>query len=162
MVGTTDLAIELGETATHWCPCCERESETVHGYIWDPTGTTSVYFAGYTQGHPELRANLLLSVGGWGEGTTPADRRAFALQVVASNQELTFTFPEPETSPWYGDELLGANVDPQQISQKEREEVRDLARFAIENDQRVAQYLELGDAGRCAQERMTATQRVGK
>ena len=79
----TAVNIELGDAAAHDCPCCGKKSETVHGFLYGRDGATSVYFAGYTHGHPERRANMLLSVGGWGEGTTEADRRAVALQATA-------------------------------------------------------------------------------
>jgi hypothetical protein len=140
----TGLEIELGDLATHRCPCCERASETVHGFLYDRSGATSVYFAGYTHGHPERRANMALSIGGWGEGTTPADRRAIALEVVCADLEMVFTFPPAETSPWYRTELLGNMLSPEQLSEDERALYRGLARVAIEGDPRVARNLEHG------------------
>lgn len=92
----TDLAVELGALAKHSCSCCGRESETVHGYLYDESGTTTVYFAGYTYGHHERRANLLLSVGAWGEGTAPTDRIAIAMQVIRIATGWSSHFPQPK------------------------------------------------------------------
>ena len=139
-----DLAIELGDVAKHHCPCCEKESETVHGYLYDTTGATSVYLAGYTHGHPERRTNMVLSVGGWGEGTTPADRTAIALQVCSANGELVFAFPPAETSPWYHEDFLGEMLRPEDLSEEDRVRYRSLARVAVQKDSRVSGYLEHG------------------
>jgi hypothetical protein len=138
------LTIELGDAATYSCPCCMRESETVHGFLYDDAGETAVYFAGYTHGHTVRRANLALSIGGWGEGTTPADRRSVALQVSANAEGLTYIFPPAETSPWSSEELLGTMLNPEQVSEEDRALCRELARTAVEKDPRIAEYLARG------------------
>jgi hypothetical protein len=138
------LDIELGDMATFSCACCQRDSATVHGFLYDTSGTTSVYFAGFTHGHPERRANLVLSVGGWGEGTTPADRTAIAPEVYATNGHLAFGFPVAENSPWYGKEFLGRMVSPSELTADERERYQDMAKVVVEKDPRVADYLERG------------------
>src|SRR3954468_2404921 len=112
----SDVKIEFGGAAPYQCPCCGRQSETVHGYLYRSDGTTSVYLAGFTHGHPERRANMVLSVGAWGEGTTPAERKAIALQAIAQGGAITFSFPPPESSPWSGTDFLGAMVSPEGLS----------------------------------------------
>jgi len=144
MANGSGLSLELGDIATHQCPCCGRESNTVHGFLYDDTGETSVYFAGYAHGHPERRANMVLSVGGWGEGTTPSDRESVALQVVVDGRSKVFVFPAAETSPWYGETFLGQMRAPEQLSEDDRVRFRELARIAAEKDPRVAAYLERG------------------
>ena len=137
-------AIELGDVSKFLCPCCQRESETVHGFLYDERGDTSVYFAGYTHGHPERRANFILSIGGWGEGTSPDDRRAIAMQILATGQGHMFTFPPAESSPWYGEEFLGRLMQPQELSDEDRSLSRELAKTAMKKDPRVADYFERG------------------
>jgi hypothetical protein len=139
-----DLSIELGSTATFECPCCGRTSTTVHGYLWDSTGATTVYFAGYTSGHPDLRMNLLLSVGEWGEGTTPDQRRAIPMQYLAEDGHQQFCFPPVESSPWYGHEILGPMVDPATISAEEKLNYENLIGVALAKDPRIAEYLQNG------------------
>lgn len=138
------LDIELGEVAKYDCPCCKRESETVHGFLYDATGATSVYFAGYTHGHPERRANMALSVGSWGEGTTSEGRKAIALQAFSIDRAVIFAFPPAETSPWYGKDFLGKMVSPEELSEDDRVRYEHLARIVVARDPRVAGYLENG------------------
>jgi len=138
------LEIELGGVSRYECPCCKLDSQTVHGFLYESSGATSVYFAGYTHGHPQRRANLVLSIGGWGEGTTPADRKAIAMQAFIGDQGITFTFPLSETSPWYGEDFLGTMLNPEQLSTPDRARSQELARAVIEKDPRVAGYFEHG------------------
>ena len=136
----SDVTIELGGAAPYQCPCCGRQSETVHGYLCRPDGTTSVYFAGFTHGHPERRANLVLSIGAWGDGTTPADRKAIALEATAEGGAVTFSFPPPESTPWLGKDFLGSMVRPERLSNDERQQLVSLSKLVVSQDHRVAAY----------------------
>lgn len=144
MDNEADVKIEMGDAAPYLCPCCGKQSETVHGYLYRPDGTTSVYFAGYTHGHPERRANMVLSVGGWGEGIAPGDRKAIALQATSQSGVITFSFPPPEASPWFGKAFLGAMVSPEGLSSDERQRIVSLSKIAVAQDHRVASYFANG------------------
>jgi hypothetical protein len=146
MHSAADLKIELGDTAKFSCPCCGRASETVHGFLYDPTGETSVYFAGYTPGHPRRRANMVLSVGGWGDGKNAEDRTAIALEASfgTGQDDVEFKFPPAETSPWYGKRFLGRMLEPDELSEENREQYRQLALAAVEKDPRVSGYRQSG------------------
>lgn len=143
-MGNDGVEIELGGMSRHECPCCKLDSYTVHGFLYEKTGTTSVYFAGYTYGHQKRRANLVLSIGDWGEGTTPAHRKAIAMQAFLDDQAITFTFPHAKTSPWYGEGFLGTMSSPEQLSAQDRAHSQELARAIVEKDPRVAGYFEHG------------------
>lgn len=139
-----ELGIELGDTSHFNCPDCGRQSETVHGFLYDSTGETAVYFAGYTPGHPERRANMVVSAGGWGEGRTPDDRSAVALEASFGTGGVELSFPPPDTSPWFGKDFLGKMRHPEELSEDERRDYRKLAVAAIEKDPRVAAYRKNG------------------
>jgi hypothetical protein len=139
-----DLRIELGDLASFSCPDCGRDSATVHGYLYDINGETSVYFAGFTHGHPERRANMLVSLGGWGEGKTAEDRIAIPLQVWFANGDVKFTLSPAEESPWYGEAFLGRMLEPAEITPAYHAIAVRLAGAAIEKDSRVAAYRALG------------------
>jgi hypothetical protein len=139
-----ELGIELGDTTHFSCPDCGRSSETVHGYLFDPAGDTAVYFAGYTPGHSERRANMVVSAGGWGEGMEPEDRTAVALQATFDGGGVEITFPPPRTSPWFGKDFLGKMRDPGGLSEDDHRVYRTLALAAIEKDPRVAAYRKTG------------------
>lgn len=138
------LEFEPGEVATHTCACCGMDSDTVHGFLYGPGGETTVYFAGYTRGHPERWASMVLSVGGWGDDTPPADRRAIPLQVHAFEGDLRFIFVPAEASPWNGEEVLGAMASVDELTDDDRARYRSIAQAAVKQDPRVAAYFDHG------------------
>lgn len=141
-INLENISVEPAELSTHLCPCCGGESQTVHGYLFDETGATVVYFAGYTSGHTERQANMALSIGGWGEGTTPNDREVVVVHVRSDNNGLFFEFPPPETSPWYEESFLGRILDPNRLSDEERRHYQELSKIVAQNDSRLAGFLQ--------------------
>lgn len=137
----TEIEIEPAETASFKCPCCGRDSETVHGFIYAQDRSTSVYFAGYTYGHADKYVNFVLSIGGWGEGTTPSDRKSVAMRAISSKNELSVSFPDPETSPWNTTEFLGQMLNPDDLSEDDKLLCQTLAHAAITKDNRIYNYL---------------------
>lgn len=133
------LSLEPAGESVFDCRCCGRQSTTVHGYIWDEAGRTTVYFAGFTDGHAERSANVLLSVGEWGEGTTGDDRHVVVLHAKSSTD---VDVVDPSVWPSAPDEaLLGKTIDHSALSDADVDYVRDLARFALRNDPRTRAYL---------------------
>ena len=75
------ISIErTGSKDTGACDCCGRSSRSVWGLASIGTRGVAAYYVHWTLGHiPDRGANIDLIVGGWGDGTIPADRCAIAL-----------------------------------------------------------------------------------
>ncbi len=73
--------IELGAETTPICSCCGSLSHVLRGFVSDERGARAVYLAGYTEKNPDHFGTLLISLGGWGEGATPAQRKAILILV---------------------------------------------------------------------------------
>jgi hypothetical protein len=66
---------------------------------------------------------MLLSMGGWGEGKTPEDGAAIALEAVfgaGEDDDVELTFPPAATSPWCGKTFLGRLREPGELSDDDR------------------------------------------
>jgi len=136
-----ELTLEQGGVATYSCDCCGGTSETVHGYIYDQTGATSVYFVGYTLGHPTPRANVLVSMGGWGEGTSGSDRRSTAVEAVLEGEELRLRVASPDSSPWANrQDMLGTLLREHQLTDADRARMSELVSVAVTRDPHAARY----------------------
>jgi hypothetical protein len=145
MINTdAELGIELADAKHFDCPDCGRQSESVHGFLFDTTGETAVYFVGYTPGHPERHANIVLSVGGWGEGMEQEDRKAIAMEARFGDLGVELTYPPPRSSPWFGEDFLGKMREPEEMSDEDRASYRTLALAAVEKDPRVVAYRKSG------------------
>jgi hypothetical protein len=142
---TADSTIELeegGSSETH-CACCGKVSQTVHGYLYDANGRTSVYFIRFSEGHVELLPDALLCFGGWGEGGTPSQRisLSFKLELVG-NSHVELRHYAPEDSPWFGEEQLGQFSTADRFSESDLAYCSRLMLFVVGTDIRVRKFAE--------------------
>jgi hypothetical protein len=72
------LEIEpLGENETGRCECCGRVSRRIWGLVRRGGAARATYFVHWTVGHVfENGATIDIVLGGWGKGTSAADRCA--------------------------------------------------------------------------------------
>lgn len=140
---TTAVSIELGGSSHHHCACCQQDSETIHGFLYDRGGDTAVYMASFTRTHQDAKVvDMVLSLGGWGENTGPADRLATPLRAVRDADGIRLDFVSPESSPWFGDSsVFGEMAVPDEHTDEFREALVRLAMFALEGDPRLASYI---------------------
>jgi hypothetical protein len=106
----SELAIEPDGEADH-APCsdCGRSTRSVWGYVSNEDGARAVYFIRWTDGHRERGAQLILSIGAWGEGSHPRDRSAFGFECRVDVSP-SFMLVDADGLPWGSEELLGTKL----------------------------------------------------
>ena len=77
--GTDVIRIEFEPAVHSSCECCGADTTRLTRFVHDDDAAYGVYYAAFGASHPEVKA--IVSVGKWGEGSTPADRAAFAPRV---------------------------------------------------------------------------------
>lgn len=106
----SDIVIEPDGEADHGpCPDCGRSTRSVWGYVSNEVGARAVYFIRWTDGHRERGAQLIVSIGGWGEGTLPRDRSAFGVECRVDTRP-SFMLVDADDLPWGTEELLGTKL----------------------------------------------------
>lgn len=137
------LEIELGNDGpTTRCECCGATSRTVHGFIYDRGDARAVYYAGWSEGHPDDGVTMAIAVGDWDEGADATRRVSIGLRARASEQEVHFSVLRPEESPWSRTELLGAMLPrTAALGHPVLKEVFTIAEYIVRNDDRVARFL---------------------
>lgn len=109
MKSMTTLTLEVGDEATPLrCHCCNVDSMTGHGFIYEDGDARAVYYAGWAAGHRDRGVTLAIAVGGWDDQSTTADRTCFGLEAYEGQEHILFRFINPEESPWPKTDLLGA------------------------------------------------------
>lgn len=74
------LSIDEGESAdTGKCSDCASQTRAVWGYVSKNGGAHAAYYAAWTDAHLDRGVKMLISVGRWGEGSTPAMRKMIGL-----------------------------------------------------------------------------------
>jgi hypothetical protein len=78
-MGGGAIDIELGgDAAPGQCADCGAATRNVWGYV--DGDARAVYYIRWTEGHVERGAQLTVSIGAWGEGTTPDGRSCIAIE----------------------------------------------------------------------------------
>jgi hypothetical protein len=106
------LTIELTEPPSSFrCECCGGTTISLTRFVYANDDAFAVYYASFTDSHPERIVSLAVGMGEWGEGSTPADRRAFALALRATDEQYQVMVVDTARSPWRDVEILGRMLD---------------------------------------------------
>lgn len=96
-----------GESSFAHCEDCDHTTRKVWGWISDETSTRAAYLARWTVGHLELGAQLVLSIGVWGDDASPNQRRRIAVECRMGADRPAFTVVDASDFDWANEEFLG-------------------------------------------------------
>jgi hypothetical protein len=139
----TRLKIEPGEATEHGpCPDCGGQTRSVWGYAYADSAARALYFIRWTDGHLERGAQLLLSIGKWGVGTSPKDRRSVGLECRVEKDRPGFMVVNASSLPWAGRALLGEMLSREDaLAAPISKEAFSIADRLVEDDQRFRSFL---------------------
>ena len=104
----------------------------------------AVYYAKYSDNHPERIGQVALSIGKWWEGTAPDDRTAFALRSGPEDYEVMVC--DSATSSWKDVDILGTMLDRQEaLTHPLIQEVFHITNHMFEEDAPFKSYLDGSD-----------------
>ena len=89
------------------CPCCGGRTTALTRFVHKDGDAHAVYLATYSDNHPEKVVSIAAGLGEWGDGTTPKDRVAFAMQLRCGEDGYAVSVLDGEHSPWTNAEFLG-------------------------------------------------------
>lgn len=131
-----------GEGAHGPCPDCGHNTRSVWGYVSNEVGARAAYFIRWTDGHRERGAQLIVSIGGWGEGTLPSDRIAFGIECRVDTGP-SFMLVNADELPWGDEEFLGAKLTRAgALSHPLKPEVFDILDALVAQDPRFRAFLD--------------------
>jgi hypothetical protein len=93
------------------CECCGGTTTTLTRFVYKDGGAYAVYYAGFSDNHAERLVKAALSIGEWGEGSSVAQRTAFALELRAGPENYEVHVCDAASSPWRDSALLGPMLD---------------------------------------------------
>lgn len=139
----TKITIEQGpEQEPRYCECCRNKTLTVHGFVYRDNSAHAVYFASWTLAHPERGVTMAISLGEWGEGSSPENRRSVALECRTTEDQYQFMIIDPEQSPWGKSEFLGRMLPREKALDDSRiDEFFRIADHIVQEDPRVKAFV---------------------
>ena len=104
------LEIEMTEPRLSLCDCCGDTTTTLVRFVHKDGAAHAVYYAAFTESHPDRGATAIVSIGPWGDGADPADRFAFALHLWDDANNFNVTEIDTAETPWWGRPILGKSL----------------------------------------------------
>jgi hypothetical protein len=133
------LEIEPGAASKHRCSCCGKQSHVLRGYVSRDGDAYAVDRAGDTEKHTPEEATLLVSIGDWTQGSTPADRVSVIMKVRKSGGRFQLMVVGREGCPWDDVALFGAiETRESALARADLQEYFHVADHALEVDTRLA------------------------
>jgi hypothetical protein len=99
-----------GEATHERCIDCDAMTRSVWGYVSNALGARAVYFIRWTDGHLERGAQLAVSIGSWGEGSDPTERRCIGFECRMGADRPGFMIADAADLPWGHEAGLGAKL----------------------------------------------------
>jgi hypothetical protein len=140
-----DLSLEAGlqESGTA-CDCCGTRSTTVHGFVYRSGDAFAIYYAGWSNQHPERGVTMAIATGEWAEGSGLEDRTSIGMEARPTATEIQFIVVGPEQSPWGETPLFGKMLSREcAIASPALKSILEVAELVVRNDQRVRCALEI-------------------
>src|SRR5262245_51610583 len=89
------------------CECCGGITTSLTRFVYEDKDAHAVYYARYSDNHPDGIVTVAISIGDWGQGGQPYDRVAVAVHIKVVGDHFEVMVIEPEASPWHNVAILG-------------------------------------------------------
>lgn len=109
--------IEMSEPSTSNCDCCGGLSVRLTRFVHREGDAFAIYYAAYSNNHPDDELAILVSLGEWGEGSEPSQRTAFYCRVRPTEDSYEVMLGDAGQSPWGDVELIGQKLSPEDARQ---------------------------------------------
>jgi hypothetical protein len=93
------------------CECCGGLTTSLTRFVYRNGDAFAVYWASFTDNHPDRLVKLLIGIGQWGDGTSKDDRRGFAMDLRVADSQYEIMVTNAEQSPWKAKTIIGHILD---------------------------------------------------
>lgn len=125
------------------CPCgCGGHTVGLTRLVEKDGEAIAILYALYVTSHADKRAAAVVSLGHFGEGTTPQDRVAFPMQARPQGEGIQLTLTDAAQSPWQDEETLGRTLGREEAAAHPwLDDAYELAGHVLQNDMPLVRYL---------------------
>jgi hypothetical protein len=128
---------------TETCKCCGSKTTTLTRFVYKDGDAFAVYFASFVREHSGQPAIATISIGEWGDGTSPDDRSAFANEIRCATEQYQVAIIDSVRSPWKDAQMIGRTLDrAEPMSHPMLSEVFHLTDHIVGEDEPLKSYLD--------------------
>ena len=96
------------------CECCGGRTSSFTRFVYLDGDAYAIYYAKFSDNHSDRVVVATVSLGAWGEDSTPEQRVAFAMEVRSTESEYQVSLIDAERSPWREAKVIGRTLDREQ------------------------------------------------
>jgi hypothetical protein len=93
------------------CPCCGRMGTSLTRFVYRDGDAYAIYYARFSEDHPDRHAIAAVSLGSWDEDATPDLRVAFILKLSSAAARFQVQVLDAVASLWPDSTILGRALD---------------------------------------------------
>lgn len=93
------------------CVCCGGRTTALTRFVYRDGDAYAIYYAQFSVDHPKRVVVATVSLGEWGEDSTPEQRVAFAFEIRANKNEYQVGLIDAKGSPWRESILIGRTLN---------------------------------------------------
>ena len=136
------ITIEFGEPQVSSCDCCGGVTTRLTRFVYRDGDAYAVYYAAFSDNHPERYVSLIVSIGEWGNDAPPTLRVAVPMRLWAGEDDFNVTVTNASDSPWHDVGILGRVMDRDEaLSDPRIKEVFHITDHILDQDTPLKEYL---------------------
>jgi len=109
--------IEMSEPSVSNCDCCGGLSVRLTRFVYRDGDAFAIYYAAYSNNHPDNELAMLVSLGEWGEDSEPSQRTAFYCRVRPTEESYEVMLGDAGQSAWGDVDLVGEKLSREEARQ---------------------------------------------
>lgn len=109
--------IETLEPSAQICDCCGGLTVRLTRFVHRDGDAFAIYYAAYSNNHPQHELAMLVSLGEWGEDSDPTQRTAFYCRVRPTADSYEVMLGDAGQSAWGDVDLVGTKLTREQALQ---------------------------------------------
>jgi hypothetical protein len=105
------LEIEFTEPQTSTCECCGNTNTRLTRFVTQDGDAIAIYYAVFSDGHPENGVIGVVSIGEWWDGSVPESWNTFAFRLWLDGDNYNVTLTDAGESQWGDVDLIGRKLN---------------------------------------------------
>ena len=106
--------IERSAPSSSVCDCCGGLTVRLTRFVYKGGDAFAVYYAAYSNNHPDHELAMLISLGTWADGASPSQRAAFYCRVRPTNDSYQVMLGDAAESMWRDAAIMGSMLSREQ------------------------------------------------
>lgn len=106
----SEYEIEFSEPSMSRCDCCGGLTVRLTRFVYRDGDAFAIYYAAYSNNHPDDELAMLISLGEWGEDSDPAQRAAFYCRVRPTDGSYEVMLGDASHSIWRDADVVGRKL----------------------------------------------------